>query len=58
MCWTVQKTLENKTREGTHIKFYKIIAAGPRSSVVGGGTMLQAARSLFRFPMRSLDFSF
>jgi hypothetical protein len=28
-----------------------------RGSVVGWGTMLQAGRSRFRFPMRSLDFS-
>jgi hypothetical protein len=29
---------------------------GTRGSVVGWGTMLQAAKSRFRFPMRSLDF--
>jgi hypothetical protein len=30
---------------------------GARGSVVGWGTMLQAGRLRFRFPMRSLDFS-
>jgi hypothetical protein len=30
---------------------------GARVSVVGGGTMLQAGRLQFRFPMRSMDFS-
>jgi hypothetical protein len=30
---------------------------GSRGSVVGWGTTLQAGRSRFRFPMRSLDFS-
>jgi hypothetical protein len=30
---------------------------GPRCNVVGWGIMLQAGRSRFRFPMRSLDFS-
>jgi hypothetical protein len=30
---------------------------GARGSVVGWGTILQAGRSLVRFPMRSLDFS-
>jgi hypothetical protein len=30
---------------------------GALSSVVDGGTMLQAARSRVRFPIRSLDFS-
>jgi hypothetical protein len=30
---------------------------GPRGSVVGWGTMLQAGRSRVRFPMRSLFFS-
>jgi hypothetical protein len=30
---------------------------GERGSVVGWDTMLQAGRSRFRFPMRSLDFS-
>jgi hypothetical protein len=29
---------------------------GTRGSVVGGGSMLQAGRSPFRFPMRLLDF--
>jgi hypothetical protein len=32
-------------------------AAWARGSVVGWGTVLQAGRSRFRFPMRSLDFS-
>jgi hypothetical protein len=31
---------------------------GACGSIVGGGTMLQAGRSLVSFPMRSLDFSF
>jgi hypothetical protein len=31
---------------------------GARVSLVGWGTTLQAERSRFRFPMRSLDFSF
>jgi hypothetical protein len=30
---------------------------GPRCSIVGWGTMLQAGRSRVRIPMRSLDFS-
>jgi hypothetical protein len=32
------------------------IVKGARGSVVGYGIMLQAGRSRFRFPMRSLDF--
>jgi hypothetical protein len=31
---------------------------GPRGSIVGWGTMLQAGKSRVRFPMRSLDFFF
>jgi hypothetical protein len=38
------------------IRFH-ITSDGGRGSVVGSGTMLQAARSRIRFPMRSLDFS-
>jgi hypothetical protein len=33
------------------------MAHGARGCAVGWGTMLQAGRSRFRFPMRSLDFS-
>jgi hypothetical protein len=33
------------------------VSVGARGSVVGWGTMLQAVRPRFRFPMRSLDFS-
>jgi hypothetical protein len=38
----------------SHCSFFVDITA--RSSVVGWGTMLQAGRPQFRFPMRSLDF--
>jgi hypothetical protein len=36
---------------------YLNVNKGPRGSVVGWGTMLQAGRSRVRFPMKSLDFS-
>jgi hypothetical protein len=36
---------------------YLYLCLGTRSNMVGWGTMLQAGRSQFRFPMRSLDFS-
>jgi hypothetical protein len=46
----------SKVEVNLNLFLISALDGGARSSVVGWGTMLQARRSAFRFPMRLLDF--